>query len=135
MFQFLYIFGPAAITFLAVRKLSEKPAPDLVTGIAEFIAYAVLDAALTTLLLYPFGRVELVFNSQDIRDIRYGITAFFLSLILAVIVGIAITAIDKRTEIQLQITKVDAGQSDEKESVAKKNIAKVNPAENSKEDT
>ncbi|MCD8014364.1 MAG: hypothetical protein LUG99_14530 [Lachnospiraceae bacterium] len=120
MFQFLYIFGPAAITWLIIRKLSDKSAPDLITGLVEMIAYAVLDAALTTLLLYPFGRVEFVINSEGIRDIRYGFVAFFVSMILAVLIGIILAAIEKRMDFELQIIRADRHKT---ESRDKKNAA------------
>ncbi|MCC8050959.1 MAG: hypothetical protein LIP10_09935 [Clostridiales bacterium] len=105
MFQFLYIFGPAALTFLVVRKITGKSAGNAVTAVIELIAYAAIDAALTTLLLLPFGRVEFVMYDSGIRDLRYGITAFLLSLLLSVIAGVVISAIEKRTDIQLEITK------------------------------
>ncbi len=105
MFQFLYIFGPAAVTFLVVRKITGDSSENAITSVIRFIAYAAIDAALTTLLLLPFGRVEFVIYDSGIRDLRYGFTAFLLSLILAVIAGIGVAAIDKRTELHIEITK------------------------------
>lgn len=117
MFQFLYIFGPAAITFLIVGRLCERTVTDYFTAAVELVAYAAIDAAVTSLLLLPFGRVELVFNESGIRNIRYGGTAFFLSLILSVIIGIAAAAFFKRVDISLQITKKTKGTDDEKEKL------------------
>lgn len=116
MFQFLYIFGPAAITFLIVGRLCGRTT-DYFTAAVELVAYAAIDAAVTSLLLLPFGRVELVFNESGIRNIRYGGTAFFLSLILSVIIGIAAVAFFKRVDISLQITKKTKGTDDEKEKL------------------
>ncbi|MCD7885526.1 MAG: hypothetical protein LUI87_17785 [Lachnospiraceae bacterium] len=111
MFQFLYIFGPAAITFLVIQKLSDRPEPTVIRFIVEMIFYALIDAALTTLLLYPIGRVELVFNSEGIRDIRYGVTAFFLSMVLAVVAGIVLVAFDKRVQVEVQVEPMEESES------------------------
>ncbi|MCD7954177.1 MAG: hypothetical protein LUG93_00160 [Lachnospiraceae bacterium] len=113
MFQFLYIFGPAAITFLVIQKLSDRSEPSVVRIVIEMIFYALIDAALTTLLLYPIGRVELVFNSEGIRNIRYGITAFFLSMVFAVVTGVILVALEKRLHVELQVERIEesSGQS------------------------
>lgn len=115
LFQFLYIFGPAAITFLIVGKLAERPVTNYFTAAVEFIAYAALDAAITSLLLIPFNRVELILTQDGIRNIQYGKVAYFLSLILAVIVGIAIAALLKRVDISLHITEKTKDKKNETE--------------------
>lgn len=105
MFQFLYIFGPAAVTFIVAKKISGKDTHGVVEPFIEVVAYAAIDAALTTLLLLPVGRVEFIVYDSGIRELQYGIIAFSLSLLLAVIVGVAISVVEKRTDIQIEITK------------------------------
>lgn len=103
MFQFLYIVGPAAITYLMIHHILNKDTIPYFTGVLELISYAALDAAITTLLLSPFKKVVIVKIASGIKDIQYGGTAFIFSLVVGVIVGIVISILKKYFAFSIEI--------------------------------
>lgn len=105
MFQFLCVFGPAAITFLTVYQLMGKPAVNYFIAAVELIAYAAVDAGVLFLILFPMKKIGFAVNSIGIRELRYGGSAFLVSFAVAIAVGIVWAAIAKRMEIGMQITK------------------------------
>lgn len=103
MFSFLYVFGPAAITYFTVRKCTKEEPANWYTALIELIAEAVLDAAVMILFLLSSGKVEIIILQNGIKHLQYGGTAVLLSLPVAVICGILISAVKKGIDMNMRI--------------------------------
>lgn len=110
MFQFLYIIGPAAITYLTIHHILNKDAASYFIGVIEVISYAALDAAVTTVILLPLNRVLIVNIASGIKDLQYGGTAFIFSLIVGVVMGVVISIIRKYLELSIEIESQNKGE-------------------------
>ena len=102
MFQFLYIFGPAAITYFVVRKCIRKAPANWYEAFFELLAYAMLNAVILTLFLLPFGKVEIILMANGVKTLQYGGTAFLLTFPIAVISGVVISIIRKGIDFKIK---------------------------------
>lgn len=102
MFQFLFVFGPAAITYMTAEKLSGSAPDNWYSALIRLICCAELDTVITTLCLLPFGRVELIMMTNGVKNIQYGGTAFIFSLIVGVLCGLVIAVLKKNAGIRLE---------------------------------
>lgn len=114
MFQFLFIFGPAAVTYLVAQKCSKKKAPDWYTAVIELICYGFLDAIVTIGILFPLGKVKMIAIAEGTNTVQYGYTAFVFSLPIAVLCGVAAAVYKKKVEMHIEIKKVGKDTGDEK---------------------
>lgn len=116
MFRFLCGLGPAAITFLTVRKCTDSAPTNWYTSCIDLVAYAALDMAILILLLEPCGKVEIIVMSNGFKNIQYGGTAFLLSIPVAIVSGIVLSVIKKGIEIKVKVMarKKDWENGDEK---------------------
>lgn len=104
MFQFLYIIGPAAITYLMIHHvLSKNDAVPYLISLIELTCYAAMDAAITSIFLSPFGWVAFSFDSFGIKNIQYSGTAFLFSLVVGVVMGVVISVIKKYVEFSIEV--------------------------------
>lgn len=103
MFSFLYLFGPAAITYFTVRKCTKEEPTNWYTALIELIAEAILDAAVMILLLLSSGKVEIIILQDGMKHLQYGGTAILLSIPVAVICGILIAAVKKSVDMNVRI--------------------------------
>lgn len=103
MFQFLFIFGPASITYLLIHRIFNKDTVPYLNGLIELVCYAALNAVITTVALLPFERVEIVLMPNGIKNIQYGGSAFVFSMIVAVITGVVMSIIKKHIDVSIEI--------------------------------
>lgn len=104
MFQFLFIFGPAAITYTIAAKLSGSSPDNWYSALISLICCAELDAVITSVCLLPFGRVEIIMMTNGVKNIQYGGTAFIFSLIVGVLCGLVIAALKKNARVRLDVS-------------------------------
>lgn len=102
MFQFLFIFGPAAITYLLAQKCSKTSPPDWYTAVIELICYGAFNAVFTIIILYPMDKVKIIALPDGTNTVEYGSTAFVFSVIVSVICGIVFAMLKKRVEISIE---------------------------------
>lgn len=112
MFQFLYIVGPAAITYLVIHHILNKDTVPYFIGVLELISYAALDAAATTVFLLPFKKVVISKTASGVKDIQYGGTAFIFSIVVAVIIGIFISTVKKYMSFSIEIELKSKGENE-----------------------
>lgn len=103
MFQFLFIFGPAAVTYLLAEKCSKISPPDWYTAVIELICYGALDALFTILILYPMDKIKIIALPDGINTVQYGSTAFVFSMVISVICGIVFAMLKKRAEVYIEL--------------------------------
>lgn len=103
MFQYLYILGPAAITYFTVCKCTKKEAANWYTAFMELIAYATVNVAVMILFLLSSGKVEIIIMENGVKHLQYGGTAFLLSIPVAVICGIVVAAVKKGIEMKINV--------------------------------
>ena len=103
MFQFLYVLGPAAITYFTVRKCVKDEPANWYTALIELLAYAMVDAAVMILGLLSSGKVEIVILQNGVKHLQYGGTAVLLSIPVAVICGIVISAVKKGIDMNVRV--------------------------------
>ena len=103
MFQFLYVLGPAAITYFTVRKCVKDEPANWYTALIELLAYAMVDAAVMILGLLSSGKVEIVILQNGVKHLQYGGTAVLLSIPVAVICGILISAVKKGIDMDIHV--------------------------------
>lgn len=103
MFQFLFIFGPAAVTYLLAEKCSKISPPDWYTAVIELICYGALDALFTILILYPIDKVKIIALPHGENTVQYGCIAFVLSMVISVVCGIVSAMIKKRADVYIEL--------------------------------
>ena len=103
MFNYLIIFGCAAITYLLAEKCSKKTSPNWYSALISFIMYAMVDMVTTYLILSPFGRIARVDTVDGISEISYGSSAIFLAVLIALLWGIAFGFLKKNVDIKAEI--------------------------------
>lgn len=103
MFELLYLFGPAALTFSIVRFCAGKTAENWFSALISCLSYAALDAAVTILVMYPLDNVKIGTTSGN-AYLAYGATAFLFSLIVAVIWGLIISVLRTRFSAHVEIS-------------------------------
>lgn len=113
MFQFLYLFGPAAITYFTVRKCTKEAPQNWYTALIELISYAMVNAAVMVLFLLSSGKVEIVILQNGMKHLQYGGTAFLLVIPVAVIVGILISVIRKAVDLNINVFSVKKDKKNE----------------------
>ena len=103
MFQFLFIFGPAAVTYLLVQKCSKISPLNWYTAVIELICYGAIDAVITIIVLYPLNKVTIIALPDGMNTVQYGSTAFVFSMGVSVICGIVFAMLKKRAEIYIEL--------------------------------
>lgn len=103
MFNYLIIFGCAAITYLLAEKCAKKTAPNWYSALITLVMYAMIDMVTTYLVLSPFGRITRVDTVDGITEISYGSSAIFLAIIIALLWGIAFGFLKKNVDIKAEI--------------------------------
>lgn len=94
MMQLIYLFGPAAITYLIIDKCSKERKDLWYMAAIKICSYALVDLAVIVLLLTPFDKVKTVYSEAGILSIQYGFTAVILSVPISIIVGLVLSSID-----------------------------------------
>lgn len=117
MFQFLFIFGPAAITYLVAEKCSKKKASGWRTSFIELLCYGFLDAVITIGVLYPLGKVKMIALPDGVNTVQYGYTALIFSVPVAVVCGIAAAVYKKKVQMHIEIEPVgkDTGKDEKRD--------------------
>lgn len=119
MFQYLYVLGPAAITYFTVGKCTKEKAENWYTALIELLAYAMINVAIMVFLLLSSGKVEIIILSNGIKHLQYGGTAFLLSIPVAVISGIVISAVKKGVDMKISILPNKKNTEKDKKNEAK----------------
>ena len=100
MYQFLYLFGPGALTWLVKNAGRQEEGKEQngsrFQSVLEILVYALVNAAAMVLLLKPGGRVQLAVLANGMLDLQYGGTALVVSVVFAVFLGILIRTLDTR---------------------------------------
>lgn len=107
MFEFLFLFGPAALTYSIVRFCSRKTPESWFSALISCLSYAALDAAVTVLVMYPLDNVKIGTASGN-AYLAYGATAFLFSLIVAVVWGLVISVLRTRFSAHVEISTREA---------------------------
>ena len=105
MFNYIIIFGTAAITYLVINKLTDYTEKKWYIVIMEFLVYAMINMVTTFLCLNPFGRVSLATLTNGTRDLQYGNTAVLFSILVAIIWGLIFSCIKKNIEISIEVSE------------------------------
>ncbi len=103
MFNYIVIFGCAAITYLLAEKCSKKKAPDWYTAVIMFVMYAMLDMAVTYLAMAPLGRITRINTVDGLSELSYGSSAVVMSIIIAVLWGILFGFLKKNVDISADV--------------------------------
>lgn len=103
MFQFLFIFGPAAVTCLLAQKCSQKSPLNWYMAVIEMICYGALDTLLTVIILAPLDKVKIIASPDGVNVIQYGSTAFVFSMIIGAVCGLLAAMLKKRVDIRIEI--------------------------------
>lgn len=104
MFNYLIIFGCAAITYFLAEKSSGRTSPNWYSALITLVMYAMIDMVTTYLLLSPFGRITRVDTVDGITEISYGSSAIFLAVIIALLWGIVFGFLKKNVDIKAEIS-------------------------------
>lgn len=110
MFQLLCVFGPASVTYSLVRRILSRDTVSFFDGLIEFVCYATLDSVITMVVLIGFGRLEFLIMPNGIRNFQYiGIASLVFAIIVAVIVGVAISIVKKHIDVTIEAELRDNG--------------------------
>ena len=112
MFQFLSIFGPAAVTYLTVSRCLNRVSCKGMEAFIRLICYGAIDFAITIICMRPLDKIKTVVISNGMSEIQYGNTAFLFSMAAAVVSGIVIAAIQKRIEFHIEISACEDGKDE-----------------------
>ena len=107
MYEFMMFFGPAAITYMIVQGLSNKTERNGIFSLIRLTGYAFIDALLTVVLLYPFGRVDEITNNVTEPHLIYGVAALVVSGVIAVLMGLIISVIRSRISVKMVYERVE----------------------------
>lgn len=105
MFNYIIIFGCAAITYLLAEKCSKKEAPNWYTAVIMFVMYAMLDMVTTYLALAPLGRITRVNTVDGLSELSYGSSAIFMAIIIAVLWGILFGFLKKNVDVSANVKR------------------------------
>lgn len=94
MMQLIYLFGPAAITYLIIYKCSNERKDLWYMALIKICSYTLIDLAVIVLLLTPFDKIKTVYTETGILNIQYGFTAVILSIPVSIIVGLVLSSMD-----------------------------------------
>lgn len=98
MYQFLYLFGPGVLAWLAGAVYShfeEKNMKSIFMEVARVIGYALLDMTVVLIICKPFGRVQFVILADGMLTVNYGVSALLVAVAVAVVIGICGAVIEK----------------------------------------
>lgn len=121
MFQFLYVFGPASITYLLVHRILGKDTVPCFNGVVELICYATLNTAITTAALVVSNKTLVASEplaSSGIGNAKYSVFSLAFSMCVAVVIGFVISIIKKRVSftIEAELRKSEETHESEKDS-------------------
>ena len=88
MYQFLCIFGPAAISYLTMHECLRQSADNWYKALIELLLFGAVDVAATLLLMIPFDQAGLLTLSDGSRALYYSIFAFGCSLFVGFATGV-----------------------------------------------
>ena len=121
MFQILYVFGPASITYLLVRRILSRDTVSCFNGVLELICYATLNTAVTAGILTVFDKADIglaPLASSGIANAKYCTFSLAFSMVVAVVAGLFISIIKKHVEvtIEVELRKSEKTHESEKDS-------------------
>lgn len=93
MFQILFIFGPAVITYVIAGYLTKRSASRWFSALIEIFFYAVVNTVITTAVLMPFDKVKIIEMANGLNNIQYGKTAYFASILVSVFTGLLVSVV------------------------------------------
>ena len=112
--------GPAAITYFTVHKCTKEEVENWYTAVFELFAYAMINVAVMVLFLLSSGKVEIVILTNGMKHLQYGGTAFLLSIPVAVVSGIIISAVKKGVDMKISILPNRKSKEKDRKNEAKK---------------
>lgn len=88
--SFLCLIGPGALSCLVHRSAYEKDGMKLPATVIllEVVAYSMVNMVVTVLILHPLGEAEILILPNGMPSIRYYPPAMFLSMFLALVMGL-----------------------------------------------
>ena len=118
MFQFLCVFGPAAVTYLVLHHCLGRRQDRWFDALAELLCYAFLDAAVTFCCMAPIGKASLVLLADGSKELQYSGIAFLFALFAGAVCGVVLAAVRKRLEVRVEVEprKKDGGDEAEKDT-------------------
>lgn len=103
MYQFLYLVGPGALSFVLVQFFMKDSSASFISGIAQIIAFSIVNNAIALSLLIPFSKVILILNEDGTSYVQYGTIAILVSLLIAVLLSLVVVMLKKHVSINIRV--------------------------------
>lgn len=100
MFQFVFIFGTAAVSLLAMEKLSGQKSDSTMTRLLELLIFGLLDVALLYLLLRSIKKLNIVHLAVG-SSLEIGGVALAAAIPVALVVGLVAAVICKQFSVSV----------------------------------
>lgn len=103
MFNYIIIFGSAALTYILVNTLLDKKMNNAFNAFIELLVYAMIDMVTVYLILSPFGVVDVVVSASGMRELQYGNIAILCSIVVSIVWSGIISVIRRNIAIKIDI--------------------------------
>lgn len=103
MYQFLYLFGSGAISFVVICFLEKIEEISFIKGFTQVMALSLINNAVTMFALMPFSKVVLKLNEDGTSFVQYGPVAVIFSIIVAILISLVVIVIKNYVKVEINV--------------------------------